>query len=130
MASTAPPLWNPNAAGLWSVLLSPIFGSVLLRENWKSLGDPEKARAGGYWIAASIVMAFVSMLAGIAGFIYILIWYFAWQKPQAVHVRERWGSAYPRRRWGAPLLVGFIACLLVVMSFYIVARSYYALERG
>ena len=25
----APPLWNPNAAGFWSLLFSPAFGAFL-----------------------------------------------------------------------------------------------------
>lgn len=38
-------LWNPNAAGLWSLLFTPIFGSIIHMKNWNALGQPEKARA-------------------------------------------------------------------------------------
>jgi hypothetical protein len=48
-----------------------------------------------------------TMIVGAVGFIYLIVWYFAWQKPQARFVTERWGSGYPRKSWGKPLLIGF-----------------------
>ena len=127
--AAAPPLWNPNAAGLWSVFLSPIFGSILVRENWKALDEPGKARAGAYWIAASIVMAILAAFIGLLGFAYLIIWYFAWQKPQAVHIRERWGSAYPRRGWAAPVFIALGVWVLVVMAVYLSMSAFFAASR-
>ena len=45
-AEAGPALWNPDAAGAWSLLLTPIFGSVLVRKNWQAIGDEAKARTG------------------------------------------------------------------------------------
>ena len=33
----APALWNPTAAGSWSILFSPIFGAYLHMLNWRAL---------------------------------------------------------------------------------------------
>ena len=41
----SPPLWNPNAAANWSLLLSPAFGAFLHMKNWEELGEPAKAAA-------------------------------------------------------------------------------------
>ena len=34
----APVLWNPDTAGVWSVLFTTVFGSILLRWNWQAIG--------------------------------------------------------------------------------------------
>ena len=36
-----PGLWNPDVAGVWSVFLTPVFGSVILLLNWETIGDTE-----------------------------------------------------------------------------------------
>lgn len=36
-----PGLWNPDVAGVWSVFLKPVFGSVILLLNWETIGDTE-----------------------------------------------------------------------------------------
>ena len=106
VAEEAPPLWNPDAAGAWSLLLTPIFGSVLVRKNWKAIGDDAKARTGTIWIVVSVLALFLAALFGLAGFLYIIVWYFAWQRPQTQYIRERWGKDYPRKGWAVPLLIG------------------------
>ena len=40
-----PPLWNPNAAAMWSLLFSPVFGALVHMKNWQAMGEPEKAAA-------------------------------------------------------------------------------------
>jgi hypothetical protein len=102
-----PALWNPNAAGAWSLLFTPIFGSILLLENWRAIGMDDKVKAARWWLIASALMFIPTMILGAVGFIYLIVWYFAWQKPQARFVTERWGSGYPRKSWGKPLLIGF-----------------------
>ncbi len=42
-------LWNPTAAALWSLLLSPALGAWLLKRNWERLGHPDKAREAFGW---------------------------------------------------------------------------------
>jgi hypothetical protein len=39
----SPALWNPNAAASWSLLFTPIFGSLLHMKNWQAMGNREKA---------------------------------------------------------------------------------------
>lgn len=107
-AEDAPALWNPDVAGAWSLLLTPIFGSVLVRKNWKALGEETKVRTGTIWIVVSVLMLFAAVLFGLAGFLYIIVWYFAWQRPQTQYIRERWGKDYPHKGWLLPILVGIL----------------------
>lgn len=44
-----PKLWNPNATTLWSLLFTPIFGSLLQNKNWEALGEQEKADNSKNW---------------------------------------------------------------------------------
>lgn len=116
----APALWNPDAAGAWSLLLTPVFGSVLVRKNWRALGDESKVRTGTVWIVVSVLMLFVAVVFGLGGFLYIIVWYFAWQRQQTQYIKERWGKDYPRRGWGIPLLVGVLVYLGIVAAFVVV----------
>jgi heme/copper-type cytochrome/quinol oxidase subunit 2 len=116
-------LWNPDAAGAWSLLFTPVFGSILVRKNWKAIGDEDKVRQGAIWLGASIVMLLATIFIGILGFFYIIVWYFAWQRPQAQFIRERWGKDYPRKGWIVPLLaaLGIYIAVVVVLTMVIMA---------
>lgn len=119
----APPLWNPDAAGAWSLLFSPIFGSVLVRKNWQSLGEPGKTRVATIWLVASILMLFLTFLFAPFGLAYIIAWYFGFQRPQATYVKERWGKDYPRKGWLVPLLsaVGVYVVVVIALALVIAA---------
>jgi heme/copper-type cytochrome/quinol oxidase subunit 2 len=120
----APPLWNPDAAGAWSLLFSPIFGSVLVRKNWQALGEPDKARTGTIWLVASVVMFVATLVTGVFGLLYIIVWYFMFQRPQATYVKERWGRDYPRKGWLMPLLVALVAYVAVIAALIFLAATF------
>ena len=117
----APPLWNPTAAGAWSLLFSPIFGAFLHMQNWKALGQPEKAAASKKWMFASIVFFVANIFsspflpesgimgsAGSLGILLLLIvWYYAIGKSQQTYVAARFGKTYACRGWAIPLVVAF-----------------------
>jgi len=117
-SEAAPPLWNPNAAASWSLLLTPAFGALLHMLNWRELGEEGKAGAAKGWFIASLVMLVVYLVFAIAqpaldmrylGFAYLLTWYFAAARGQARYVKDRFGNDYPRKGWGKPLLLGVAA---------------------
>ena len=103
----SPPLWNPNAAGLWSLLFSPVFGSYLVLKNWQAIGAADKIQLGRLWLGVSVAMLIVSSLFPLGGFGYIIVWYFLWQSKQTEFVRARWGASYQRRGWAIPLAIAF-----------------------
>jgi hypothetical protein len=112
-SGAAPALWNPDVAGVWSLFLTPVFGSAPLLQNWKSLGDGARAKTGRTWLILSIVMIIPTLLIPLVGLIYIIIWYFAWQRFQTRYVKQRWGKEYPRKSWAKPLLIGIPVVLAI-----------------
>jgi heme/copper-type cytochrome/quinol oxidase subunit 2 len=121
----APPMWNPDAAGLWSLLFTPVFGSTLVMKNWRALGEDGRARSALYWLIASVFMLVVSFAGGI-GLLWIIIWYFAAQRPQAQYIKERWGKDYPKRGWGIPLLiaVGAVIGVWLLLTVILLLTGY------
>lgn len=107
-------LWNPDVAGGWSIIFTPIFGSILVRKNWLTLGETKKANAGSIWIVVSCLMAFLSVLIPFVGLIYIIVWYYAYQRPQTKFVKSKVGS-YLKKNWFKPLGIA-IGCLV---TFYL-----------
>ena len=111
----APPLWNPNAAASGCLLFTPIFGTWLHMKNWQALGQPAKADSARNWLIASIGLLVVSTLVMLAAprvsgirllnFAFLIAWYYASGKEQARYVLGRFGTKYPRRGWGVPILV-------------------------
>jgi len=118
----APALWNPEAAGGWSLFFTPIFGSILVLRNWQALGAKEKIRGAQLWLIASIIMVVVQFLVSAPLlFVYLVIWYFASAKSQAKYVREKWGKEYPRKSWLWPLLIGFGTVLAIFVFIFVIS---------
>ena len=109
---TVPVLWNPEAAGAWSLIFNPIFGSILVLMNWQRLGVKDKVRTAQIWVGVSLLVLLSLFflprnLFSTVSLSYLLVWYFASAKPQAKYINERWGKTYPRRSWLWPLLIAF-----------------------
>jgi len=136
-AEAAPPLWNPTAAGSWSILFSPIFGAYLHMQNWKALGEPAQAAKSKRWLIASIVFIVVmgasslfipesegwDALARVGGFVLLIVWYYAMGKSQQTYVAARFGKNYPRRGWAIPIAVAFGAFILYFLLFVLVGAA-------
>jgi hypothetical protein len=124
-SAPAPALWNPNAAALWSVLFSPVFGAWLHALNWRALGDPARQRRSARWMLVGLAAAVFYIVVALAwhdplisdrvssatGLAYLLAWYLGPAREQLRVVRERHGDAYPRRPWGRVLMIGVGAML-------------------
>ena len=131
----APALWNPTAAGAWSILFSPIFGAYLHMLNWRALGQPEKAAASKQWLIGSIVFIVVLSVASVSmpeskgfdalgragGFAVLIAWYYAIGKSQQTYVAARFGTNYPHRGWAAPLLIALGIFIAVIVVVFVVA---------
>ena len=117
-----PPIWNPDAAGVWSLLFTPVFGSYLVYKNWISIGEAQRIRTAKIWFIVSLIMLLPYMVVPALGMLYIIVWYFGSQRKQTKYVRERWGKTYPKRKWSKPLLVAFsIVITLYIVVFLLVA---------
>jgi len=129
-AGVAPALWNPEAGGAWSLLLSVAFGSWIMLQNWKVLGETARASTARIWLIVSIIV-FVLVLAlpgfGLIGLPYLVIWYFAQNRPQINYVKEHFGKDYPRRPWTKVVLLTL--ALVLVAGFLIGLASVFMFRK-
>ena len=129
----AVPLWNPVAAVLWSLLLTPTFGAVIHGFNWRRLGRPLDAAwsfrwaacTAALWVAFPIVGA-VSELPGghgrwtrFAMLIVLAAWYAVAARQQIAEVRRRFNGAYERRGWLKPF--GYVLLALPIYGLTLIA---------
>ena len=134
-AEASPPLWNPSAAAKWSLLFSPIFGAALQMKNWQALGEPEKAAQSKQWLLGSIGFFLLLFVLGMvlpesrgvdvgfrgAGIGLLVAWYTLSAKVQVAHVAARFGTAYPRKGWGKPILYAVLIFLAFLVAVFMVA---------
>ena len=120
-------VWNPDAAGAWSILFTPIFGSILVYKNWNSLGETELAAKSIKWIYISVFMAIVAGFVNLIGFIYLVTWYYLSQKEQSTYIRERHANMYNKKGWLIPLS---IALLLSIGFIILIGIASFALLSG
>lgn len=139
----AAPIWNPGAAASWSLLFSPVFGSLVQMKNWQALGKPEEAERSRRWAIACGVILLLLILLSVAlpeskqvgaltnfgGFILLLSWYFADGRKQMDFVNYSYGKTYDRRGWGLPVLCG-IGGYLAVMAIAVVVAIAVAMMNG
>lgn len=124
-ASEPPELWNPNAAALWCLLLSPAFGAWLHAKNWEALGQPDKAKASMVWVwgvlAVIFIVAVMQLETGVSaiGLAILATWYFMLGKQQ-VDLVQREYPVYRRRGWLAPILKAFAVFIGLVIVAAIV----------
>lgn len=132
-AVDAPRLWNPAAAGCWSLLFTPIFGAALHMKNWRALGNEEKAGHARMWMIASIVILGCVLIASMVlpdskeldriarsfNMGLLVAWYVTSAREQQKLVKERFGKDYERRGWLKPIGLALLAlfgvfCVLMV----------------
>ncbi len=125
----APALWNPNAAANWCLLFSPAFGALVHMKNWQALGRHDKAAASRVWAILSLVVIGgfsclaallptapgLDALARLGAFSLLVAWYFSSARAQAKYVKQRFGTSYPRKGWGKPILLA----ILVLAAFFV-----------
>ena len=121
-------LWNPNAAALWSLLFTPIFGSSLMMMTWKAMGNKAEADKSLCWLVVSAVVTLALGLLSDAvaqlsdavctggGILLLLVWYFLSASKQISHVKKEFGETYQRKNRMVPLVIAggsLVICLFL-----------------
>lgn len=119
----SPALWSPNTAGILSLLFSPVFGSYIIAKNWEALGEGSKQESAEKWLWASVGIMILSALASVIAFLYIIIWYFVVNRPQARYIKEKYPEGHSERGWKNPVLVA-LAINIVFISLIILALEH------
>lgn len=120
--TNTPALWNPNAAALWSVLLSPAFGAILHMLNARALGHDEQRNANlmfliAYGIVIAIGIPFAiayDISTNFVGIGMTIGWYLVVGRKQIQFVAEQFGTDYPRKPWLIPIILGILGILLLM----------------
>ena len=127
-ADSVPALWNPQAAGCWSLLFSWAFGSFLLARNWRALGNETRAKRCMIWFYSffpwwglAILASYISpnsfVVVSVLSLVGLVVWCFVEQSPQAKFVKQHCGDQYPRKRWLAPLGIAVgVVCGVSILS--------------
>ena len=121
-------IWNPERVGVLSLLLTPIWGSILLSKNWKSLNCPERARKvnvwGWIWLIVLITYLFVvaNFLENVINILIIpllIIWYLKFVQEQVNYLKnnnisyDKKGLLNPIMKGIAvPIVLGYVLALL------------------
>ena len=122
-------LWNPEAAACWSLVFTPIFGSLIISKNWRRIGNVEEAAYAKNWVYISliavlglIVFPFTSLIGSVGQFLpiaFLLLWYFSSAKRQAKYFKNEL-VVYQKKGWLRPLAISspilFAGFLLTTIS--------------
>ncbi len=120
-----PALWNPLALTNWNFLLTPVFGSYLLVENYKAMGRTIEAKNAKEWFYVAIAIILSPLLLSASGVFdlffpilflcyiaYLFSWYFICARKQRRIIIAEYGNNYIRQPWGKVLAIGVAANIL------------------
>ncbi|NWK72972.1 hypothetical protein D7V64_04455 [Acinetobacter cumulans] len=121
-------LWNPNAAGCWALLVSPICSSYLLYKNAQKLNDRGAASKAKNWMIAGLAVWLLSVICSLAyptntamvnGFFfwYLILWYFLFVRQQVANMRQRFGESYVRYthfEWFKFVMIGLVVRVVLM----------------
>jgi hypothetical protein len=130
-------LWNPNAAAIWSVIFTPVFGAYLHALNWRALGDKERESASMTWVYAGGALLLLLLLIEVLtpdsksgdavsqtiGFAFLAAWYFGSARAQAKLVKEKFGGSFTRKSWRKPLLMGLAGFGIYIVLMVAIAAA-------
>lgn len=119
------PVFSPDGAALWSLVLTPAFGTVLHVLNARSLQEARLQRiawawlavmlpatAAGLYLAARIQPGVLAPLrASLVLSFPTVVWYFLGAHQQSRYLLERHGPRYPRRPLWLPALAAAFASM-------------------
>ena len=130
-AESVPALWNPTAIRLWSLLFTWGFGGYLVAQNWKSLGEPDKAKKSMIWFYSIFGFIFLGLITPdddftlkifrTVGLGVLAVWSIFSAQPQINYVKEYYGKEYPRRSWGMPIGIAVGSFVLLIFFIFVIS---------
>lgn len=122
-------LWNPVTTMLLSLVLSPLFGSMVQMLNWRILEEEERAQQSLWWFVAGCIILLgnqvfsaifpedkvvdtftVSLLV-----LYVLGWFVLPARRQVRYVREHFPKGYGHKSWILVLLIALCGCVAYML---------------
>jgi hypothetical protein len=138
-SSQPPALWNPKRISMLSCLFGWWFGPFVLACNWKTLGEPARAKRSMIWIYTilplEIVIGFltpntllVMKLFGYSSALIIGLFYLLEIRPQIKTLEERFNDQYRKKSWLKP--IGITAAIIALPVCIAVASVVSDLDQG
>ena len=117
-------LWNPLTAMLLSLLLTPLFGSMVQMLNWRTLQEEKLAQQSLWWFVAGCIILlgnqiFSALFPGakvVATFtvsllvLYVFGWFILPARRQVNYVREHFSKGYGHKSWTLALATALSGC--------------------
>ena len=111
-------LWPPDAAAMWSFVLTPLFGGVLHYANGRVLNQTALARTATIGLFLNGLVTFTALYmalrtdwdlmtgfrASLIASAYTVLWYMVAAYPQSKYVAASFGRRYVRKGMLAPVL--------------------------
>jgi hypothetical protein len=127
-------LVEPKRRGEMEPALQPHLRRCVAMKNWQALGEPEKAAQSKQWLLGSIGLFALLFVLGIvlpesrstdlgfrgAGIGLLVAWYMLSAKVQIAHVAGRFGTTYPRKGWGKPILYAVLIFVAFLVAVFVV----------
>lgn len=117
-----PRLWNPNVAGILSILLNPLFGPVTHGLNWRALGHERDAKisfvwAGGLLVAILIILVVAENPPFLLFCALVLAWHFAHGRKQIAFAKNLPGGYQKRNMWiAAGVALGATVAAFIMLT--------------
>jgi len=126
-------LWNPTAANVLGLLLSPAFSAYVHMRNWRVIGDLDKTAQTRTWFIALAACFFTAGVLTIVGqmrhealappaainLLLVALWCAREGREQIRFLRTYKGGAHVRKPWGGVIVAAFgiqlALCLLVML---------------
>lgn len=122
-------LWNPLTAMLLSLILTPLFGSMVQMLNWRILQEEKRAQQSLWWFVAGCIILLgnqifsallpeakvvdtftVSLLV-----LYVCGWFVLSGRRQVRYVREHFPKGYGHKSWLLVLVIALSGCVAYML---------------
>ena len=127
-------LWNPRAATLWGILLSPAFSAYIHMRNWQALGQDDQAAQARTWFYLVLGFLVAGCFLAIAGHVpgrdptpplasalgLLVAWHVWGGRAQERYLAAVIGAAYVRRPWARPVCGALGVVAAIVLSSAVV----------
>ncbi len=122
-------LWNPLTTMFLSLVLTPLFGSLVQMLNWRILQEEKLAQQSLWWFVAGCVILlgnqFFSALLPEAKVVdtftvsllvlYVTGWFLLAGRRQVRYVREHFPRGYGHRPWLLVLVIALSGCVAYML---------------
>ena len=121
-------LYSPKEAALFSLVLTPVFGSFIIWSNWKTLQEAQQEKVQKIWMIALSAVFIIAYLFFDVGYdcgvilISLVVWYVLSCQQQMKYLTEK-NIVFQKKKWKTIAIRGvlILICTVAVLEgvFYV-----------